>query len=139
LEELDFDQELGNLLEADYSNLKQTSQSRLANIEQQIKQQEDMLTSLNQEQPVRTAKSKATAVPSASAAKSGRGAVETEGRLKPAIKEAMKCSECAAPFRSGDRFCSKCSAPLPHFCLSCGADLKQDERFCAKCGTAVTD
>jgi predicted outer membrane lipoprotein len=135
LEELDFDQELGNLSEADYSTLKQTSENRLATIVQQIKQQEEMLVSLNPERSAQANKS----TKKAASAKSGRLAAEVDGKLKPNIKEAMKCSECAAPFRPGDRFCSKCSAPLPHLCLGCGAELKQDERFCTKCGTVVTD
>jgi predicted nucleic acid-binding Zn ribbon protein len=152
LEELEFDHELGNLDEADYTVLKEKSQSELARLESEIKQYK--LTPDEVEPPAevkvaaRTApkeaasvEKKAPAVTTTTARANTRTArlAELEARLKPSVKEAMKCSECANPFKPGDRFCSKCGAPLPHLCLNCGNELKDDERFCSKCGAAVND
>jgi hypothetical protein len=152
LEELEFDHELGNLEEADYQALKQKNESALVNLENQIHEYQDTAVKQEQQRQAKVAtkreskattpapvKAEASAKPAATKTSRATRLVEMEGRLKPAVKEAMKCSECAQPFKPGDRFCVKCGAPLPHICLHCGAELKQDERFCAKCGAAVVD
>lgn len=151
LEELEFDHELGNLEEADYATLKEKTQGELLTLEAQIKRQEEVLAETQGQREARLKAKTASpqvskkVVPSATSARTVTrpyrtiSAAEAEGRLKPAVKEAMKCSECTTPFKPGDRFCSKCGAPLPHLCLNCGAELTDDERFCAKCGAAVND
>ncbi|MEI6045842.1 MAG: zinc ribbon domain-containing protein [Chloroflexota bacterium] len=143
LEELDFDHELGNLHEEDYVLLKQKTEHKLTKLEQQISQQEETLANLSQGQQAKAKTSKSASAKKTPVSATGTKATlpnqETDGKLKPTIKGAMKCSECATTFKPGDRLCSKCSAPLPLLCLSCGTELKQDDRFCAKCGAAVVN
>jgi hypothetical protein len=148
LEELEFDRELGNLTDNDYLSLKQKSENTLTALEDQLKAHEEVLAEAERKRKVvspvarRETKPKVAASPKAnvtSVANRNSRQSEIEAKLKPAVRETMKCSECATPFKPGDKFCSKCGAPLPHICLNCGAELKDDMRFCAKCGAAVND
>jgi len=155
LEELEFDHELGNLTEEDYLRLKQKTDSTLQSLQEQVSRYGESLVALKEFKqtpvvPRREVKVQAKPAnvpaskkinPVANVSRPARivNGAEAESRLKPAVKGVMKCSECATPFKPGDRFCEKCGAPLPHICLNCGAELKDDQRFCAKCGAAVND
>ncbi len=155
LEELEFDQELGNLSETDYTSLKQKTENSLTALTDQLKAHEATLSEVERKLPAAKPAIKATPKPkTVTAPDAPRKSVaavttnpptrtnrqaELESRLKPAVREVMKCDECATAFKPGDKFCSKCGAPLPHICLNCGTVLKNDMRFCAKCGAAVND
>jgi hypothetical protein len=147
LQDLEFDRELGIIEEPDYLEFKQRSEARLDTLNREIELLQHKLTGQNLPPPEKVSRlagrNRAGASPtsevhqaSATATKSKTG--ETgKFYFKAAIKEKLKCSECATPFKPGDRFCRQCSAPLPLLCLNCGKEVTDDDRFCAGCGSAV--
>ncbi len=48
-------------------------------------------------------------------------------------KEGLRCPNCGAKIRKGDKFCRKCGLRLL-FCPNCGAVVEEEDVFCGKCG-----
>jgi hypothetical protein len=48
----------------------------------------------------------------------------------------MKCYQCDAAIRSGQRFCEACGAQVDRTCPACHAPAPPDARFCGKCGAS---
>ncbi len=147
LQDLEFDRELGIIEETDYLEFKQRSEARLDALKEEIELLQHKLTGQNMpplEKAGRLAgRNRVGASPVPELRPTGatvtRSKTGETGKFyfKAAIKEKLKCGECAAPFRPGDRFCRQCSAPLPLLCLNCGKEVTEDDRFCAGCGSAV--
>jgi hypothetical protein len=136
LQDLDFDRELGIIEETDYNTLKERSSQKLAELDEQIATLQRQLTGRTLEKrPVKVVEKPAVSqVTQNSKAKTG----DTDKiHIRAIVKEKLKCGECGAAFKPGDRFCRQCSAPLPVLCLNCGHEISEDDRFCAKCGAAV--
>ncbi len=48
------------------------------------------------------------------------------------------CEECGALLEPGQRFCSKCGAPVnSDACPSCGKKVRADDLFCSSCGNRL--
>ncbi len=148
LEDLEFDRELGIMEDHDYAELKQRSEIRLEALQEQIDQLQhkiagNSLPSYEKPDVVlnrsRVSSSNTEPHPASATATATKSKTGETGKFyfKVAIKEKLKCSECGTPFKSGDRFCRQCSAPLPLLCLTCGKEVTEDDRFCAGCGSAV--
>ncbi len=161
LTDLEFDREIGIIEERDYDEFKEASDDKLAGLSLRISRLESQLQRANQarvgiagpQTPKTVARNShsnsnsnslgpvvspgSVAAPSPSRL-SRKGPSESDRlHLKAAVKEKLKCSECATPFKPGDRFCQHCQAPLPILCLNCGKEITENDRFCAKCGAAV--
>ncbi len=50
----------------------------------------------------------------------------------------MRCGQCGAPLKEGDRFCGACGARTGG-CASCGEPLTPGDRFCRACGATAPD
>lgn len=147
LQDLEFDWELGIIEEHDYTEFKQRSEGRLEALQAEIEVLQNKLTGQNTPPPEKVNRvlnrhRAAAATPSEvqpAGATATRNKTGETGKFyfKAALKEKLKCSECATPFKPGDRFCRQCSAPLPLLCLNCGKEVTEDDRFCAGCGSAV--
>lgn len=136
LQDLDFDRELGIIEETDYNMLKERSNQKLAELDEQIAALQRQLNGRTLEKaPVKVVE-KLAASPVSRNGKTRTGDTD-KIHLKAVVKEKLKCGECGAAFKPGDRFCRQCSAPLPVLCLNCGHEISEDDRFCAKCGAAV--
>lgn len=78
---------------------------------------------------------------------------ELENAIKQAELEALKmrygadailCSKCGMPNKSGDKFCSGCGSTLVveaisegKTCPTCGTAIKEGAKFCSKCGGKI--
>jgi len=130
IKELDFDQEMGNLPEADYRELRDRYRRKAAGILRELDElqagsvpfaaearpngEEEPATSLNDE-------------------------LEREIRRRRrarrrAASGGHACTSCGGPIGPRDRFCSGCGAPAAANCPNCGAPYEREDRFCARCG-----
>lgn len=144
LEELELDREMGSMEEQDYLTLKERSTQRLETLNEEIMALQRSFNGRVAPAPetfkaaLATKEGHATATRAEFTSSGKTKTVESEKlHLKSAIKDKLKCEECATPFRPGDRFCRQCRAPLPILCLNCGKEITEDDRFCSKCGAAV--
>jgi len=68
---------------------------------------------------------------------------EEEDKLEALIQarrasKGATCEQCGATMEAGQRFCSKCGAPVSRFvCPSCGKKVRADDLFCSSCGCQV--
>ncbi len=144
LTDLDFDRELGIMAEQDYEQLKVRSNDQLDILNKEIARLQQRLISTSiyansPAKPLTAVKAKDKKPDGNQQVSNGRNGDVDHLQPKPklAVKDKLKCGECGTPFKPGDRFCSKCSAPLPLLCLNCGREISEDDRFCAGCGAAV--
>ena len=49
----------------------------------------------------------------------------------------MRCPSCGAETKPGNRYCSKCGAPLALTCAACGALNEPSASFCGQCGMGL--
>ena len=49
----------------------------------------------------------------------------------------MSCPRCAAPTRTGQKFCADCGLALASNCPNCGSPYEGSPKFCAECGHAL--
>jgi len=48
----------------------------------------------------------------------------------------VRCANCQAIVKPGQRFCGQCGAPMPRAC-ACGEPLREGAQFCSGCGRKV--
>ncbi len=145
LQDLDFDREIGIIEEKDYTELYERTEQKLTELNTRIaglqhRRNGHSVTTLKASGSPGKAPTLVSAKPTSGSATRPGKLTPTESerlRVKPTVKEKLKCDECGTSFNPGDRFCRQCSAPLPIICLNCGKEVTQDDRFCAKCGAAV--
>jgi Double zinc ribbon len=137
LEELEYDKEVKALTEADYQDLKERYTAKVTTAQTEIDEREHSL----QERKQRLAAKR-----TATKTKPENGKMRDEVKkiiANPATllasrkeaKETLKCTECATPFKPGEKICSNCKAPLPLICAECGSELEPSNKFCPECGT----
>lgn len=56
----------------------------------------------------------------------------------------MKCHTCGSENTEGNKYCSKCGAPVTvsqprQFCPNCGKETVPGKKFCGRCGTRISD
>ncbi len=82
-----------------------------------------------------------------------RRITELENAIKQAELEALKmrygadaimCTKCGVPNKSGDKFCSSCGSAFVtevvsegNTCPTCGASIKEGTKFCSRCGGKI--
>jgi class 3 adenylate cyclase/tetratricopeptide (TPR) repeat protein len=49
----------------------------------------------------------------------------------------MRCPNCGAESKAGNRFCSRCGAPLALTCAACGSLNEPTASFCGQCGVGL--
>src|SRR6187402_1043940 len=49
----------------------------------------------------------------------------------------MRCPSCGAESKAGNRFCSRCGAPLALTCAACGSLNEPTASFCGQCGVGL--
>jgi Double zinc ribbon len=139
LEELEYDKEYDALTEADYQDLRERYSVRMTAIQTEISEKERLL---------RERRDKVITKRPSAKSENGNGKVKDEVKKlianpatllapKKEAKETLKCSECATPYKSGDKYCSNCQAPLPTSCAECGTELQASHKFCPECGTPI--
>lgn len=136
LEDLEYDREVGALADGDYSSLKERFDITVIKLETEINERELSL----QERQQRLAAKRATKIsPNGKTKDEVKKLIVNPATLlaqkKDTTKVVLKCSECATPFKAGDRHCAKCQAPLPLMCAHCGTPLEDLHKFCPECGT----
>jgi NADH pyrophosphatase NudC (nudix superfamily) len=141
LEELDYDKEYGALTESDYQDLKERYSDKLTSIRVEITQTERLVQERREKSNIKRVATKAKT-------ETANGKIREEVKkiiTNPATLLASKkedkftpvCTECATPFKPGEKYCGNCQAPLPLVCFECGSDLETSHKFCPECGKPV--
>jgi hypothetical protein len=107
LKELEFEYNLGNLSDEDYTDLRERYRSQAAGILQRLD------TEMNQTEP--------DAPPAATS---------------PQTPETA-CAFCGEDIEPGDAFCWRCGGRLDRRCADCGEVLLEDDMFCGCCGRSL--
>ncbi len=104
LKELEFEYNLGNLSDADYSDLRERYRSQAAGILQKLE------TEMNRPDPGDLPANISADTPH------------------------MACPFCSEDVEAADTYCWRCGKQLGERCPDCGEPLLEDDRFCAGCG-----
>ncbi len=63
--------------------------------------------------------------------------IEALIQARRASKE-VNCEQCGTTMEAGQRFCSKCGAPVNRsICPSCGKKVRAGDLFCRSCGSRI--
>lgn len=163
IKELDFDQEMGNLPEADYRELRDRYRQKAATIlrdldelqeagpsatRRQARQddyREEIYTEDDIEREIsrrRRGRSQAAgprqgiAAPRQGIGDSPRG---MPGGGQRAGRSRRACRSCGARVGPQDNFCPECGTPFSSGCPHCGAPHRPEDHFCARCGGALEE
>lgn len=112
LRDLEFDYEVGKVIDEDYMPLRQALLQDTAMIMAQIEQQTNDLDA--------RIEAEIQAV---------RG-----WEIIPASDNAGPCPTCHQLAYPGDRYCRGCGTPLALICPECGQAVSAADRFCVECG-----
>ena len=107
LKELEFEYNLGNLSDADYSDLRDRYRTQAATILQKL----DIETNISR--PEDLPKSVSPQTPP------------------------LACASCGEGLEPGDTYCWRCGQRLDRRCEDCGELLLRDDKFCGGCGRSL--
>ncbi|MHB1006009.1 MAG: zinc ribbon domain-containing protein [Chloroflexota bacterium] len=129
IKEIEFDHQLGNLSDVDYTDLRDRYKGRALPVLKAIHDLESTASG----QPNR---------PSAAGEADDSIELAIQKRRAQAKRShggGLTCGKCGVANQPGHRFCVMCGEPLALVCSACGQPHGDGARFCAHCGASLVE
>ena len=138
IKEIEFDHKLGNLSDADLTDLREQYKLRALNIIRAIREREQ--ASANAEAapaPGRGPGGEPVAVTDDAASAIERAVARHRRASSPSKSGGRACPKCGLTCDADARFCSGCGQPLATTCPACGRPHDPADNFCVGCGARL--